>query len=137
MNHIKRTQIERDAGIVFNTHLSSNLNDLKVYLCSDKFRIDTTVQVSDVLRRLDQAVGCAEDDSANYLNAEIQKERSKEELVKSRGKANCEQCGYFGYAWGDFQVITVAGLHDPAGYPARLCSKCYSAAKRRGDIIEP
>ena len=52
MNHIKQLQLEIELlKSTLNEHRGDIL-DLERYLTSDKFYHDTTVQVSDVLRRL-------------------------------------------------------------------------------------
>ena len=52
MNHIKQLQVEIELlKSTLNEHRGDIL-DLESYLTSDKFHHDTSVQVSDVLRRL-------------------------------------------------------------------------------------
>ena len=52
MNHIKQLQVEIELlKSTLNEH-REEIIDLERYLTSDKFHHDTSVQVSDVLRRL-------------------------------------------------------------------------------------
>jgi hypothetical protein len=52
MNYIKRLQVEKAEAIESARTIETELNDLISYLCCDKFRVDTRVQVGDVLRVL-------------------------------------------------------------------------------------
>ena len=49
MNYIKRLQGEKAETIESARTIETELNDLISYLCCDKFRVDTRVQVGDVL----------------------------------------------------------------------------------------
>ena len=55
MNYIKRLECELNEARTELTGLKCGLNDLQSYLHSEKFHVDTTVQVDDVLRRLQEA----------------------------------------------------------------------------------
>jgi len=55
MNYIKRLESELRESQTALTGLKCGLTDLKSYLQSNKFWTDTTVQVDDVLRRLQDA----------------------------------------------------------------------------------
>ena len=55
----KRAARDRIAG-AREIGLSLGLNELRVYLTSEKFRVDTTVQVRDVMNRLDAANNLAD-----------------------------------------------------------------------------
>ena len=52
MNYIKQLQVDIDARKAEKLELSNGINELKGYLSSSKFWIETTVQVADVLHRL-------------------------------------------------------------------------------------
>jgi len=52
MNYIKRLQADKAEAIASARTIETELNDLISYLCCDKFRVDTRVQVGDVLRVL-------------------------------------------------------------------------------------
>ena len=52
MNYIKRLLVEKAEAIQSARTIETELNDLISYLCCDKFRVDTRVQVGDVLRGL-------------------------------------------------------------------------------------
>ena len=53
MNYIQRLQEERNQLITNAKKTEAQLNELRSYLLSPKFHNDTTVQVKDVLRRLE------------------------------------------------------------------------------------
>ena len=55
MNYIKRLERDNLVRAAEMVGLRSGLTDLKVYLTSAKFHNDPTVQVADVLRRLEEA----------------------------------------------------------------------------------
>ena len=55
MNYIKRLECELNEARTELTGLKIGINDLRSYLHSSKFHIDTTVQVDDVTRRLQDA----------------------------------------------------------------------------------
>jgi hypothetical protein len=50
MNYIKQLQAEKAEAIDSARTIETEINDLISYLCADKFRVDTRVQVGDVLR---------------------------------------------------------------------------------------
>jgi hypothetical protein len=50
MNYIKQLQAEKAQTIDSARTIETEINDLISYLCADKFRVDTRVQVGDVLR---------------------------------------------------------------------------------------
>jgi len=52
MNYIKQLQADKAEAIESARTIETELNDLISYLCCDKFRVDTRVQVGDVLRTL-------------------------------------------------------------------------------------
>jgi len=52
MNNIRALQVEVEAGKGFRLEFGAALNRFRAYLCSDKFHIDSTIQVQDVLNRL-------------------------------------------------------------------------------------
>ena len=52
MNYIKQLQADKAEAIASARTIETELNDLISYLCCDKFRVDTRVQVGDVLRVL-------------------------------------------------------------------------------------
>lgn len=52
MNYIKQLQADKAEAIESTRTIETELNDLISYLCCDKFRVDTRVQVGDVLRVL-------------------------------------------------------------------------------------
>jgi len=63
MNYIKKLECELNEARTELTGLKCGLKDLQSYLHSSKFHFDTTVQVDDVLRRLQEAF----DLSFNFL----------------------------------------------------------------------
>ena len=54
MNHIKRLQQELAAAQNQIKAFEQGIQDVEGYLCSSKFEEDTTVQASDVLRRIQE-----------------------------------------------------------------------------------
>jgi hypothetical protein len=52
MNYIKQLQADKAEALDSARSIETEINDLVSYLCCDKFRVDTRVQVSDVLRAL-------------------------------------------------------------------------------------
>jgi hypothetical protein len=52
MNYIKRLEADTVQALDSARLIESEINDLISYLCCDKFRVDTRVQVGDVLRVL-------------------------------------------------------------------------------------
>jgi hypothetical protein len=54
-NYIHKLEDENNVLGVELCYLRSSLHNLRAYLLSDKFHLDTTVQVRDVLNRLDEA----------------------------------------------------------------------------------
>jgi hypothetical protein len=52
MNYIKQLQAEKAEALDSARSIETEINDLVSYLCCDKFRVDTRVQVGDVLRAL-------------------------------------------------------------------------------------
>ena len=52
MNYIKQRQTDKAEAIDTARTIETEINDLISYLCCDKFRVDTRVQVGDVLRTL-------------------------------------------------------------------------------------
>ena len=52
MNYIKQLETDKAEAIASARSIETEINDLVSYLCCDKFRVDTRVQVSDVLRAL-------------------------------------------------------------------------------------
>lgn len=53
MNYIQKLQSQREQLIDEKREALDLLQDLRIYLSSDKFANDTTVQVRDVLNRLE------------------------------------------------------------------------------------
>jgi hypothetical protein len=52
MNYIKQLQAYKAEALDSARSIETEINDLVSYLCCDKFRLDTRVQVGDVLRAL-------------------------------------------------------------------------------------
>jgi hypothetical protein len=52
MNYIKQLQADKAKALDSARSIETEINDLVSYLCYDKFRVDTRVQVGDVLRVL-------------------------------------------------------------------------------------
>jgi hypothetical protein len=52
MNYIKQLQADKAEALDSARSIEIEINDLVSYLCCDKFRVDTRVQVGDVLRAL-------------------------------------------------------------------------------------
>jgi hypothetical protein len=52
MNYIKQLQADKAEPLDSARSIETEINDLVSYLCCDKFRVDTRVQVGDVLRIL-------------------------------------------------------------------------------------
>ena len=52
MNYIKQLQLDKTEAIDSARKIETEINDLISYLCCEKFRVDTRVQVGDVLRVL-------------------------------------------------------------------------------------
>ena len=52
MNYIKQLQTDKAEALDSARSIETEINDLVSYLCCDKFRLDTRVQVGDVLRAL-------------------------------------------------------------------------------------
>ena len=52
MNYIKQLQLHKTEAIDSARTIETEINDLISYLCCEKFRVDTRVQVGDVLRVL-------------------------------------------------------------------------------------
>ena len=50
MNYIKQLQADKAEALDSARSIETEINDLISYLCCDKFRVDTRVQVGDVLR---------------------------------------------------------------------------------------
>ena len=55
MNYIKRLEAERKEEAAELVGIKAGLSDLITYLNSPKFYNDTTVQITDVLRRIEDA----------------------------------------------------------------------------------
>jgi hypothetical protein len=52
MNYIKQLQADKAEALDSARSIETEINDLISYLSCDKFRVDTRVQVGDVLRAL-------------------------------------------------------------------------------------
>jgi hypothetical protein len=52
MNYIKQLQAYKAEALDSARSIETEINDLVSYLCCDKFRLDTRVQVDNVLRAL-------------------------------------------------------------------------------------
>jgi hypothetical protein len=52
MNYIKQLQADKAEPLDSARSIETEINDLVSYLCCDKFRVDTRVQVGDVLQIL-------------------------------------------------------------------------------------
>jgi hypothetical protein len=52
MNYVKQLQADKAEALDSARSIETEINDLVSYLCGDKFRVDTRVQVGDVLRTL-------------------------------------------------------------------------------------
>jgi hypothetical protein len=52
MNYIKQLQADKAKALESARSIQTEINDLISYLSCDKFRVDTRVQVGDVLRAL-------------------------------------------------------------------------------------
>ena len=113
MNHIKELTIVRDGlSKEFKAYIGS-IEDLKLYLLSDKFSVDTTVQVSDVISRLDAALAHAIDVRTEHDNAAYKEAREQDE----KPKLNCECCTKF---TKDTYLV-----YSPAmGTDVVICGKC-------------
>jgi hypothetical protein len=115
MNYFIQNKIESAGEKIKGQQLTLGINDLKVYLLSEKFWKDTTVQVSDVLRRLDEIMSNAEAAEEDYKNEAYATVRQHEEENRAKGKANCGQCAAFGYNWKAYEW---------KGQIYILCSRC-------------
>ena len=73
MNYIKQLQYQRDASNVCIKDAYDNLIDFKSYLMSNKFHNDPTIQVQDVLNRLEHIENCLResyfDDAVDILTS--------------------------------------------------------------------
>jgi hypothetical protein len=56
MNYIKQLQLQTQVDAVEKEALRDVLNEIKSYCQSDKFRLNTTVQVNDILLRIEQGL---------------------------------------------------------------------------------
>lgn len=120
MNHIQELTIQRDGlSIELSTYFDA-INELKHYLLSDKFSVDTTVQVKDVLHRLSEAENAALNARDAADNAAYRKVREADDAKQARGKANCERCQSFGYNWAE------AEYQDGSWHI--ICQKCRETA---------
>jgi predicted component of type VI protein secretion system len=72
MNHIKKLEVVAASYTEQILDARDSLNNLRAYLQSDKFHTDTTVQVQDVLNRLEPLRECL---SETYY--EIKEEKYK------------------------------------------------------------
>jgi hypothetical protein len=52
MNYIQQLQADKAEALHSARSIETEINDLVSHLCCDKFRVDTRVQVGDVLRVL-------------------------------------------------------------------------------------
>jgi hypothetical protein len=52
MNYIQQLRADKAESLDSARSIETEINDLISYLCCDKFRVDTRVQVGDVLRAL-------------------------------------------------------------------------------------
>jgi len=77
MNYIKKIEGDEKVQSAKICGLMSGLLDLRAYLTSDKFAIDTTVQTFDVLNRIDAAIKLANDLAFDQVLVNIQAERER------------------------------------------------------------
>ena len=71
MNYIKQLQADKAEALDSARSIETEINDLVSYLCCDKFRVDTRVQVGDVLRALLPIRNTVTYLAANLSNATI------------------------------------------------------------------
>jgi len=126
MNHIIELTIVRDGLSKELTAYHKSICDLKNYLLSNKFAVDTTVQVKDVLMRLAEAERYALEVREEHDREAYKAEQQKKEARLQKGKGNCERCQRFGYDWDDVPLIH--------GYTERLCKKCFDAALHNHEV---
>lgn len=127
MNHIRALTAARDGLSLQLKTLYEGILDLEEYLYSNKFSVDTTVQVKDVLTRLSEAKRRSNDAREDFDSMVHRTELAEEEKKAAKGKASCERCGKYGYDW------ELAKLH---GYSQLLCSKCFTIARHNKEITE-
>jgi hypothetical protein len=71
MNYIKQLQADKAEALDLARSIETEINDLVSYLCCDKFRVDTRVQVGDVLRALLPIRNTVTDIAANLYKSTI------------------------------------------------------------------
>jgi hypothetical protein len=71
MNYIKQLQADKAEALDSARSIETEINDLVSYLCCDKFRVDTRVQVGDVLRAILPIHNTVTDIAANLYKATI------------------------------------------------------------------
>ncbi len=134
MNHIRDLKIRRISAETELGTLLIGIQELKGYLLSSKFSIDTTVQVKDVLLRLDEVVSAAEDAKVQYENGAYSNERKLEEDRRNRPKRNCENsgCTYYGKDWIMAEMSEASRQYN--GVTMILCKHCYNESLKAGEI---
>ena len=126
MNHIMELTIVRDGLSKELAAYHGAIMDLKSYLLSDKFHVDTTVQVKDVLMRLEEAQRVAMEVRDEHDRAAYLAEKERQEKREAKGRRNCERCGWFGYDWEDTPM--------KGGYTVRICRKCFNIALHENEV---
>jgi hypothetical protein len=76
-NYIKYLEQDQAAQMAQVTTLETGIAELRAYLASDKFRSDTTVQVADVDRRLQEILSAGADGYLAGQREFIAKEKAK------------------------------------------------------------
>lgn len=128
MNHIKKLQIDAGMKDALAGELLAGIGHLKSYLCSEKFHVDTTVQVADVMHRLQEIIHNAGNVEQDYINAAYKAAREEEEKRKAKHIMTCEEpdCGKYGKDWIDADV---------GGYSMILCHSCYERKLAAHEIL--
>jgi hypothetical protein len=89
MNYIKQHQADKAEALDSASSIETKINDLVSYLYCDKFRVDTRVQVGDVLRTLLPILH-----TVTYLAANL----SKATISETFNRRFCRQVGFPNYA---------------------------------------
>jgi len=127
MNHIERLTIERDSLKVGHDAFLEGIIDLKDYLLSSKFYEDTTVQVKDVLMRLQEIITKSMDVRVAFDNAAYREYMGKQQARLERGRANCEVCDNYTYDW------TEAQYQDMSWHI--VCKRCRATADIQSKLL--
>lgn len=124
MNGITLLKIDRESAKRWAQVYHEGISELRSYLCSDKFHLDTTVQVSDVLHRLSEVESSADRAVDEYESAAYQAARKADDDRRRQERRNCEKCGKFGKGW---EVVD----SNEFGVDTILCRKCREMDRKR------